>query len=172
MKQLNGDFVECGVNTGAYARAIIDYIDFNKTGKTFYLFDTFDGFPESQINEEEKKAGIGFYGGNHYKNVYEQVQKSFAAFNVKIIKGMVPSTLSQCLSQKIAYLSIDMNAVAPEIAAVEYFWDKLVSGGVIILDDYGFPLHIHQKRSFDEFARKKNIEILSMPTGQGIIFKP
>ena len=171
IKNLEGDYVECGVNTGAYSRAVIDYIDFNSTGKTFYLLDTFDGFPDGQINEEEKKNGISYYEGDHYKNVFEQVLETFKSFNVKVIKGTVPETLSQCKAEKIVYLSIDMNASFPEIACAEYFWDKIVKGGVVILDDYGFPLHIQQKLAFDKFAKERNIEIMSLPTGQGIIIK-
>lgn len=171
VKDLEGDFVECGVNTGAYARAVIDYIDFNSTDKIFYLLDTFEGFPIEQITSKERAQGLEFYAGNHYKNVYEQVKETFNGFNVKIIKGRVPDTLVFCTSEKIVFLSIDMNAVLPEIAAASYFWDKLVKGGVVILDDYGFPMHIEQKKAFDEFAKNKNVEILSLPTGQAIILK-
>ena len=81
-------------------------------------------------------------------------------------------TLPLCKADKICYLSIDMNCVEPEIDAVNYFWDKLVNGAVIILDDYGFKLHIEQKKAFDKFAQEKNVPILQLPTGQGIIFKP
>lgn len=169
--KLPGDFVECGVNTGAYSRALIDYIDFNKTGKTFYLFDTYEGLVPSQITDEEKKAGVGDYLST-YTNVYDQVLNTFAAFNTKIIKGMVPDTLPLCKSEKVCYLSIDMNVVAPEIAAAHFFWDKLVSGAVMILDDYGFPAHIAQKKAFDAFAKEKNVPLIYIPTGQAIIFKP
>ena len=65
-----------------------------------------------------------------------------------------------------------MNVMEPEIAAANYFWDKLVSGGVMILDDYGFPAHIVQKRAFDDFAKQKKVPLLYVPTGQAIIFKP
>ena len=171
VKNLEGDFVECGVNTGAYSRAVIEYINFDKLDKQFYLFDTYNGLDKSLVSEEEKIAGIDTYFGS-YKNVYEQVKQTFAKFdNVKIIKGIVPYTLNECTSDKICYLSIDMNCVEPEITAVNYFWDKLVPGGVILLDDYGFPMHIHQKIAFDEFAKLKSVKILSLPTGQGIIIK-
>lgn len=170
VKNLEGDFVECGVNTGAYSRAVIDYVDFQKLNKTFYLLDTFEGFPIEQITKEELKAGIDVYK-DHYIDVYEDVKKTFQDFNVKIIKGRVPETLTECTTNKIAYLSIDMNAVAPEIAAINYFWDKIIKGGVIVLDDYGFSLHTEQKYAFDAFAKQKNITILSLPTGQGIMFK-
>jgi len=170
VKTLDGDFVECGVNTGAYSRAVIEYIDFNDTEKKFYLLDTYQGLAEELVSEEEKMAGIGDYFGE-YKDVYEEVKKTFKNFNVEIIKGVVPDTLTQCKANKIVYLSIDMNNVAPEIAAIEFFWDKIVSGGVVILDDYGFPKHIHQKLAFDNFAMKKQVTILSLPTGQGVIIK-
>jgi O-methyltransferase len=171
VKHLKGDFVECGVNTGAYSRAIIDYIDFNSLNKTFYLLDTYQGLVPEQITEEEHKAGVGEYL-NNYVNVYEQVVETFKPFNARIIKGAVPATLNQCDTKTIAYLSIDMNVVEPEIAAAQFFWDKLVSGGVMILDDYGFPSHLAQKKAFDNFAEEKKVSILYIPTGQAIIFKP
>ncbi len=170
VKHFEGDFIECGVNTGAYSRAVIEYIDFPKTNKKFYLFDTFSGLDESLVTELEKNAGINNYFGV-YKDVYQQVIETFSTYNVQIIKGSVPSTLSLCNAEKICYLSIDMNCVEPEIAAINYFWDKIVIGGVILLDDYGFPMHIHQKNAFDSFAIQKGIKILSLPTGQGIIIK-
>lgn len=168
--RLEGDFVECGVNTGAYSRAIIEYINFNKLNKKFYLLDTFDGFPVEQVSEAEKKHGIDKYK-NNYKNVYEQVVHTFRDFNVQIIKGKVPDTLQDCDTTKICFLSIDMNAVYPEIEAATFFWDKLVLGGVMVLDDYGFPPHINQKLAFDAFAKEKNQNILTLPTGQGVIIK-
>ena len=56
VRHLEGDFVECGVNTGAYARAIIEYINFNSTGKTFFLLDTFQGLDPAYVTEEEKRS--------------------------------------------------------------------------------------------------------------------
>lgn len=170
VRHLPGDFVECGVNTGAYAKAIIEYTGFNRLGKTFYLFDTFDGLVLSQVSQEEWKAGIDRYA-DKYKNTYEAVCETFRNDQVRIIRGAVPDTLPECRSDKVAFLSIDMNCVEPEIAAIRYFYDKVVPGGVIVLDDYGFYKHVFQKKAFDAFAREKGIQILSLPTGQGIIFK-
>jgi hypothetical protein len=42
---------------------------------------------------------------------------------------------------------------------------------VVVLDDYGFEGHEVQKREQDKFAASKNIQILSLPTGQGLIIK-
>jgi O-methyltransferase len=172
VKTLEGDFVECGVDTGAFSRAVVEYVDFKSTNKTIYLMDTFEGLVPGLVTEQELKAGIDKYMDKYkIKGLYEQVKETFREFNAVVIKGMIPETLPLCKAEKICYLSIDMNCVAPEIAAIEHFWDKMVPGGVIILDDYGFPAHILQKNAFDEFANRKKISILSLPTGQGIIIK-
>jgi O-methyltransferase len=170
VKNLPGDFVECGVNTGAYSRAVIEYVGFQQLNKTFYLLDTYEGLEASMITEKEKAVGIDDYL-THYKDVYEQVKETFKGFNTKIIKGIVPGTLKECDTESICYLSIDMNSVEPEIAAANFFWDKIVPGGVLILDDYGFPMHIYQKVAFDEFAKERGQSILCLPTGQGVIIK-
>ena len=54
---------------------------------------------------------------------------------------------------------------------LEYFWPKLVPGGIIILDDYGYGNNQDQKWAHDTWAASKRIKILSLPTGQGLIIK-
>lgn len=169
--RLEGDFVECGVNRGGFARSIIEYVAFEQLrDKKYYLLDTFEGLLEKYISDEERRYGVDDY---QYEDCYDEVKKTFGNFeNVVIVKGAVPETLSQVKSEKVCFLSIDMNCVAPEIAAAEFFWDKLVSGAAVVLDDYGWAKHIVQKRAFDEFAVRKGVPILSLPTGQGLILKP
>jgi O-methyltransferase len=169
---LEGDFVDCGVNTGIFSRSIINYIDFETTGKTYYLLDTFTGLEPNYSTEKEmeKNRVIGYTRQNQ---LYEEVCQTFKGFNVEIIKGAVPDTLSQVKSNKICFLSIDMNCVIPEIEALEFFWDKMVKGGLIILDDYGFVNSTNdQKEAHDKFAESKGVMILTLPTCQGLIIKP
>jgi hypothetical protein len=168
--QLEGDFVECGVNRGGGALAIVEYVKFDKlTDRSFYLLDTFEGFAQEYVNEEEKQLGAT---GNRYEDSYEYVKTLFAEYpNVVLVRGAVPDTLPQVTSSQVAFLSIDMNVVQPEIAAAEYFWPKMVHGGVLLLDDYGWASHRLQKIAFDEFARAHNTRILVMPTGQGVLIK-
>jgi hypothetical protein len=168
---LEGDFVECGVNKGGFAAAICQYLDFGTVDKRMYLLDTFAGFDPSLLTPDEAARNVEHYAA--YSECYEQVCDTFAPFtNVEIVRGAVPGTLRHVRSEKIAYLSIDMNCVIPEIAAAEHFWDRLVPGAVIVLDDYGFAAHRAQKDAFDEFARRHGVAVLPLPTGQGLIFKP
>jgi O-methyltransferase len=167
---LEGDFVECGVNRGALSRAIINYVDFPSLNKKFYLVDTYNGLVEKYVSAAERSRGI-LPGG--YAECYEVVKQTFAEFpNVEIIKGIVPEVLPEVKTEKVCYLSIDMNCAEPEIAAAEYFWDKLVKGAIIVLDDYGWERRIAQKEAFDGFAKGKGVDIMVLPTGQGLILKP
>ena len=165
---LPGCFVECGVHRGGFARAIIDYTVFGRRGRDYFLFDTFKGFDEAQLTATEEQT----VGRNYrYDDCFAEVQRTFVAEPfVKIVRGSVPESLIE--TGPVAFLSVDMNCAAPEIAAVRYFWTRLVSGAVIVLDDYGFALHREQKIAFDSLAREFGIEILSLPTGQALMFKP
>jgi len=169
---LEGDFVECGVNTGIFSLAAMNYINFNTIDKNFYLFDTYEGIPSDQVSDAEKPIVEGHYN-QFYFDCYELVKKNFSSFpRAILVRGRVPESLSYVNIDKVSYLSIDMNIAYPEIAGGVYFWDKLVPGGIILLDDYGWQTHEAQKSGWDEFARDRGVQILTMPTGQGLLIKP
>ena len=166
--KLEGDFVECGVNRGGLCSAIFSYLEFQNLNKTFYLLDTFNGFDESLLSNGELKSPFRGY----YSDCYSDVLETFSKFkNVSIIKGSIPSTLDQVKSEKISFLSVDLNCAAPEVSALDYFYPKLVLGGIIVLDDFGFPGFESQFNAEKEWAKNTGIEILALPTGQGIIIK-
>ncbi len=56
---LEGDFVECGVNTGFLSRAVMQYIEFEKhPSRNFHLLDTFTGLDVSQLSPGERALGF------------------------------------------------------------------------------------------------------------------
>jgi hypothetical protein len=172
-KLLEGDFVECGVYRGFLSSAVMQFLDWNKLDRQFYLFDTFRGLDEKLVSDSERKKGRMEMSKQNYSECYDKVKANFAEFkNVHLVRGSIPDTLKDVKISKVAYLSIDMNCVAPEIAAANFFWDRMVSGAIAVLDDYAFAGFEDQKNAFDQFAIEKGIRILSMPTGQGVYIKP
>ena len=170
---LDGDFVECGVNTGIFSLAIMHYCDFQKSDKKFFLFDTYEGIPEDQFTDAERAVGLHTVHDGSYFDCYEVAKKNFSPYpNAVLVKGRVPESLNKVEIEKVAYIGIDMNSVVPEIAAAEHFWPKMVSGAIMVLDDYGWLHHAIQKKAFDEFAAERGVKILNLPTGQGILIKP
>jgi len=163
--------VECGVNTGILSLAVSDYYRFAECDRTFYLFDTFNGIPEEQMPPEEREKKL-LENELFYPDCYEQAKANFAPYpNMKLIRGRVPDTLEGAKIDRVAYLSIDMNVAEAELAAIEYFWDKLVPGAPVVLDDYGWSAYASQKHVLDKFAAGVGSSILTLPTGQGLMFK-
>jgi hypothetical protein len=156
----------------------MDYLDWDSLGKHFYLLDTFRGLDERFVSPEDKASGAvekntqnlatGFY-----VQAIEEVRANFSQWkNLSLIEGAIPETLPLVRANKIAYLHLDMNCSVPEIAAIRFFWERLVPGAPVLLDDYAFYGYVSQKIAMDRFAQEKGIDILSLPTGQGLLLKP
>jgi SAM-dependent methyltransferase len=176
--RLEGDFVECGVNRGFLSSAIMDYLNWDSLGKHFYLLDTFRGLDERFVSSADKASGAveknkKSLASGFYVQGIEEVRANFSQWrNVSLIEGSIPETLPQVRAEKIAYLHLDMNCSAPEIAAIQFFWKRLVPGAFVLLDDYAYYGYLSQKIAMDQFAQEKGIKILSLPTGQGLLVKP
>lgn len=170
-RHLPGDFVECGVHTGILSVAICTYLDFNTIDKTFWLYDTFAGIPKEQMAPGELGPRT-VENEAWYFDSLSLAQRNFSPWrNVRFVQGRIPETLATS-PDTVCYLSIDMNIVQPEIAAIEHFWPLLSSGAPVVLDDYGFEHHSLQREGMDRFAESKGIRVLTLPTGQGLIIKP
>ena len=176
--QLPGDFVECGVNHGFLSSAIMNYLDWNRGDRTFYLLDTFQGLDPKYVSEGERAGGIldknrELLDNGFYVSGVESVRRNFSEWpRAKIIEGSIPETLPQIDSGAIAFVHIDLNCSPPEVAALEFLWPRLVPGAVILLDDYAYNGYRPQKLGMDGFARQKQVAIAALPTGQGLLIRP
>jgi hypothetical protein len=175
--RIDGDFIECGVNRGFLSSAIMNALDWDKSGRIFYLLDTFGGLDDRFVSEEEKIAGVmdrnkrDINSGFYTKNLSE-VEKNFSEWkNIKIVAGSIPETLDRVVSEKIAFLHIDLNCALPEIAAIEHFWNRIQLGGIVLLDDYAYYGYQSQKDEMDAWSKRTGVPIASLPTGQGLIVK-
>jgi hypothetical protein len=175
--KLPGDFVECGVNKGFLSSAIMQQHNWDTQGRMFYLLDTYQGIDAKYLSEVEKDGGVldrnrrdintGFYTEN-----FQEVERNFAEWtNKTMVVGSIPDTLPQIKAEKIAFLHIDLNCTEPEVAAIEYLWDRLSTGAIVLLDDYAFFGFHPQKEGMDVWAAKRGVAIASLPTGQGLIIK-
>lgn len=171
-RDLPGDFVECGVNAGVTSGAILADLDWNTLDKTFWLLDTFEGPDPALFNDAERAAGRDTH---HLAWDYASVEEARAHFaewpRADLVQGRVPDTLPRVTSERIAFVHLDMNCAAPELAAARALWPRLVPGALMLLDDYAYEGYDAQRRAFDGFASEVGISVLTIPTGQGLIVK-
>ena len=85
-------------------------------------------------------------------------------------EGFIPGSFATATNpEKIMWLHIDLNSSQPTLAALEFFFDRLQKGGVVLFDDYaGYP---DTKRITDTFFKDKPGILLPLPTGQAVFFK-
>lgn len=175
--EAQGDFIECGVNAGFISSAIMQHLNWESTQRTFYLVDTFAGPPLAQYSEQEIQQGRhqvarDAIASGAYVTDIERVRSNFSQWpNTAVIQGEVPGVLSQLPLTQVAFAHLDMNSASPECAALEFLWPLLSARGLILLDDYAYFRSNPQGDALDMAARRLGIEILSLPTGQGLILK-
>lgn len=154
---LEGDFVECGVWYGVLSKAICNYVDLNSSAKAFHLVDSWGEMDGSHPSYTD--------------DVFEAVKKRFAPYrNARLIRGLVPDALDRIDADKIAYLSIDMNGSTAERAALDRLYERVVPGGVIYFDDYGWG-YPALRATVDEFFSDKPEKLLHFPSGNSIAVK-
>ena len=162
------------MNRGFTSSAVLDFLNWNQThgNRKFYLMDTFHGLIDDQVNEEERALGRIETFKDIYVECFDEVKNNFLEYNdVVLVRGVIPFTLKQNPAKKVAFMHIDMNCAAPEIAAMRHFWPKMTPGGIVVLDDYAYEGYQPQKNAMDELGRELGFSVLSLPTGGGMIVK-
>ncbi len=139
----------------------------------FYIFDSFEGFPElSKFDPRDKKVG-----DYNIESTYEYILDNFSFFeNTKIIKGFVPYTFDQLESdEKYSIVFYDCDLYQPALDTLNYFWDKLIPGGYFVMHDYVFEEGGFEgvKKAVDEFFAGIDVPVFSFwENTMGVIIKP
>ena len=150
---IDGDFVECGVWKGGNIilfKLISNLLNLNKE---IYAFDTFEGMPEPGEKDFDLKNINAKTTFDKYKNkdikwcysTLDEVKSNIKSFDANynetfnFIKGKVEETLNdeKNLPNKISLLRLDTDFFESTKKELEVLFPKLVSGGILIIDDYG-----------------------------------
>ncbi|MEX0861728.1 class I SAM-dependent methyltransferase [Nitrosopumilus sp.] len=170
-KTENYTLVECGVEwgyTAFFALRTISY-EIERSKFSMHLYDAWEDMKEEGLLESES------WHVNLYKKLdIDLTKKNLSEFSNNIVyhKGHIPDSLNSKPEspESIFYLHIDLNSSKPTLATLEFFYPRLVSGGVIIFDDYGWDQYEDTKNIIELFFEKKSGILMKLPTGQAIYF--
>lgn len=112
--------------------------------------------------------------GNYSKLDINTTKRNLKEFEDRLIfnVGYIPDSLiSEKSPESIVYLHIDLNSAKPTLSTLEFFFPKLVKGGVILFDDYGQEEYKDTKKVIDRFFSDKPGLLLKLPTSQAIYFR-
>jgi hypothetical protein len=173
---LDGDFMECGTFKGDFAWVITQCVDIPSRAKRLYLYDSFDGLDDSQTREDDYVLNPNYakIANEAYQEpgIYEHVCKRFKDMpHVEVTKGFLPGMLTEVCPEKISFLHIDLNSPEAERATLSFLWPRIVDGGIVVFDDYGWLFFEKQKAAVDAVAEGFFHTILELPSGQGLLVK-
>lgn len=164
-KNIDGDFVECGVWKGGNILGIMEYLNhYNMLDRKVWLYDTFAGMtpPEDvDVDLHENKA-INILNSVMCESPLDEVIKTlsnstFPIKNVMFIIGDVCETLNdeKNLPDKISLLRLDTDWYQSTKKEMDVLYPFLNNNGVLIVDDYGHWRG--SKKAIDEYFLSKNL---------------
>jgi len=127
-KNIPGDVVECGVYKGGCARLLATIF----SDKNILLFDSFSGMIEddSHPNGHHKK---GEFSDTTLESVQEYLDdKPNCCFH----PGWFPHSSNFLTNETFSFVHIDFDLYQSTKSAVELFWPRLNTKGIILFDDY------------------------------------
>lgn len=166
----NYNFVECGVGDGVTAFFTLNELANNiDSNFKMHLYDAWSVMKKDSLLDSELQNT-----GKYFDLSISRTKSNLKEFEKNIIyhEGTIPTTFNQLPKspESIVYLHIDINSSKPTLDILNFFFPKLVHGGVIIFDDYGWNPYFDTKNVVDEFFSNKNGILQKLPTGQAIYF--
>jgi hypothetical protein len=148
-----GAIVECGVwRGGSMMAAARTLLALGVTGRDLYLFDTYEGMSSPTDRDVDLKgrraAQVLTSTSPTDKSPYlcdaslEDVQRSlervgYPKGRVHYVQGKVEETVPAQAPDQIALLRLDTDWYESTRHELQHLYPRLVSGGVLIIDDYG-----------------------------------
>lgn len=166
---LPGDVVECGVFKGASFIRLLTFREMLESpfSRKVIGFDAFGKFPQQASDEDQKF--VEMFERDAGKGISEdelnKVLLSKGFKNYELIKGdileTVPRFATNFPERRIALLHIDVDVYTPSLVILNELYERVVEGGLIILDDYGTVAG--ETLAVDEFFKDKGQKIGKLP---------
>lgn len=167
-KDIPGGVAELGVFRGDFARLINQAFP----DRTLYLFDSFEGFYQGDVYEDER------IGNTREKDEFSDTNEKIVLKKMKypkncvIKKGFFPDTW-QNINEKFVFVSIDFDLYQPIYEGLCRVWENMQAGGYIFIHDYNNPGYPGSKKAVTQFCveRKTAFVPLSDTCGSAVIIK-
>jgi hypothetical protein len=167
-----GDIVECGVwRGGSMILAAMTLIKLGDTSRKLYLYDTFRGMPRPgeidkgwngtpalPIWQSYESQGLLWGFGGTVDMVRDTLRTTnYPEDNIVFVEGMVENTLPGTRPEQISILRLDTDLYKSTYHELVHLYPLLASGGILIIDDYGFTQGC--RIATDQYIQENNLKI-------------
>ena len=156
----NMNLAECGVCDGLTIYFAIKACEISNIAKKAFLYDSWETLADDKLRFKYDYLNIDI------------TKKDLDCFQEDLVfnKGLIPNIFKTARNpSEVSWLHIDLNSTDATKSSLDFFYSKLISGGVILFDDYGgFE---GTRKVIDNFFDSKNGHFINYPTGQGVFIK-
>lgn len=172
--RIAGAVVECGVWRGGSIMAMaMKLIALGDTSRNVYLFDTFEGMTapsDLDVSYTGQSAHRTFLANQRAEGInawryasLEDVRANllttgYPSHRLHFVKGDVAETIPATPLGEIAVLRLDTDWYESTRIELEYYFERISHGGVLIIDDYGH--WTGARKAVDEYFDKCGIQPL------------
>ncbi|MBI5921860.1 MAG: tetratricopeptide repeat protein [Betaproteobacteria bacterium] len=172
---LSGLIAECGCFRGLSSYLLCHRLlqhDSSFTGAGYQIFDSFAGLSQPSESDiffldetdtvtrpDSNQVAVGKYAAK-----LEDVKHSLYQFpEIEYFPGWIPTAFPKSKKKRYRLVHVDVDLYQPTKDCFEYFWPRLVPGGVIVCDDYNWP---GAERAVKEFCQSVGTSYDVSPYGQ------
>ena len=164
-----GEVLEVGVYRGGTAYLLVRAMC---PDKIFFGCDTFEGLPPPDRSVDPDHEAGQFAADydevwNHLKRATKDLKPT-----ISLIKGVFPGTAADSMGiAKFCFVHVDVDLYRSVYDTCQWVYPRVVPGGVIVFDDYGFPQCHGAKVAVDKFFEDKPEDVIYLPTGQAVVLR-
>lgn len=166
--QLPGDMVECGVYRGATLVPEALYLAQNKISKTLCGCDSFAGFDEAVLSEialgggHDPQKKVGGFGDASPGLIKNNLRRLGIDDRVHLLKGYFQDTLHELKDRRFCFVHLDCDLYDSYKTCLDFFYPRLVPGGIILFDEYNDPAWPGCNKAVDEFLQGKQEKLIEI----------
>lgn len=143
--EMPGDIAECGVYQGHTSHEFVRFLEEREINKTVHMFDSFTGFPDTLLLEEEDLSRPGSDWADLSPGAMgcpvgavRHFMQDFSRSRYEIHKGFFCDTLPK-FDEPLCFIHADADIYTSTVEIIQFADRVLIPGGLMIMDDYNHP---------------------------------
>jgi O-methyltransferase len=169
-EKLGGGVLEVGVWRGGTGALMAKKAQLAAEKGPVYLCDTFEGVVKAGSHDTIYKGGEHSDTAQH---IVEDLVRTLNLKNVRILKGIFPDETAHLIEPdarfRLCHIDVDVYSSARDVMA--WIWDRIVPGGIVVYDDYGFSACEGITKYVNEQVDETDRVVLHNLNGHAIVIK-
>lgn len=171
---LEADTAEIGVYRGLGSRLLCHYSREMPRRDTHchHAFDSFLGLSGPEWQDSPSRSDVRPWNDGDMSVSREEFEAALSPYpEVRIYENWIPDCFAAASEESFAFVHVDVDLYAPTRDAITFCYPRLIDGGIMLFDDYGFMTCPGARRAIDEFIEGASERLVRLPTGQAYLVR-